>query len=47
MSHFNNEEIYQEIISIVSKYDLFECYQCAKEVMKWLKIKVSNFYLMN
>ena len=37
MNELTNEQIYQEISKIVSQFDLFECYECAKEAIKWLK----------
>jgi len=32
------EEIYQEIEKIVENFNNLECYQCAQEILKWLKL---------
>lgn len=36
MSSFSDEEIYREIGTIVSQYDILKCDLCAKAVLKWL-----------
>ncbi len=37
MNELTNEQIYRKISAIVSQFELFECYECTKEVIKWLK----------
>ncbi|NEP48220.1 MAG: hypothetical protein F6K65_05030 [Moorea sp. SIO3C2] len=37
MSQFSIEEISQEIEKIVENFNNLQCYQCAKEILKWLK----------
>ena len=31
-----DSQIYQEIGKIVSKFELYQCYECARAVMQWL-----------
>jgi len=37
MSRFSIEEISQELEKIVEKFNNFECYQCAQEILEWLQ----------
>lgn len=37
MSEFSDEKIYQEVGKIVSQFKIFQCYECAEAVMKWLE----------
>jgi Ni,Fe-hydrogenase III large subunit len=36
VSWLSDEEIYQEVGKIVTRFELLECYECAEAVMQWL-----------
>jgi hypothetical protein len=31
-----DEEVYREVGNIVSQFELYRCYECAREIMQWL-----------
>lgn len=36
MVKLTDSQIYQEIGNIVSQFELYQCYECARAVMQWL-----------
>ena len=36
MVKLTDSQIYQEIGNIVSQFQLYQCYECARAVMRWL-----------
>ncbi|HBL09940.1 MAG TPA: hypothetical protein DD379_00555, partial [Cyanobacteria bacterium UBA11162] len=36
MCDLTDFQVYQEVSKIVSQFELYQCYECAKTVMQWL-----------